>query len=494
MTLLLALLAPACAGGPRIPLTRLAGWHAVEAGDTRLIGDLAPEELQTLAGDLARFEAIFAKLAGWPGAASATPLTIYLFRGREIADRFGLGRRAAGWALETLDQSVITAQITSGQDSDRILLFHEITHVLLARDRRAPLPAWYQEGLATYFSTVSWRDGATVVGAAPITAAAWLMTRGALPLDRLFTASTVRMNHDEILDFYATSWALSHYLLSSPSGRRQLTAFVNDLARGVPSDRAQSAAFDRSLDRLGQELTAHVGHLARGVPIETLFDAGEFAAPPPPPAVALAPGEVAYALGCLALAMVEAGGADAWRQGPGLARSFLARAIAEHAPDAPRVEAALGEARAVGGDTTGGATAVQAALASAPDDPNVRLRAARVALLRAQAETRSGSSPAFADAEKRFLHTLTLAPESASAWFGLGQALVRLERPDDAFRAFETARRFGWSRALDIAFARLHLARGDRGRAADLLRPIAYDPHDDRTREEAAALLKEALR
>jgi len=493
MALLVALLIPACAGSPRIPRLQLTGWHAAGAGGTRLIGDLAAEEIQSLAGDLARFDAIFAKLAGWPEGASTTPLAIYLFRSREIAERFGLGRGVAGWALGALDESFITVEISSGRDEDRNTLFHEYTHVLLGRNQRAPLPRWYDEGLATYFSTVSERNGAVVVGAAPGALAAWLTNRGALPLDRLFAASLVGMRFDEVSDFYATSWALSHYLLSSPSGRRELSTFVKQLARGVPSDEAQTAAFGRSVDRLGEELAVHVAHLNRGVPIETLIDGSAFGTPDPPSVIALEPGDVAYALGSLALERVEVGGVEAWEKGPGLARSFLKLALAEEAPDLPRVEAALGEALAVSGDAEGALAAVQAALALAPDDSRVRLHAARVALLRAEAEAPSSDSPTLAEAEKQYRHVLTLDPESASAWFGLGQTLVKMGRPDDAFAAFEAARRFGWSMPLDIALARLHLQRGEHERATDLLRPIAQDPHGGAQQEEAAELLEQTL-
>jgi tetratricopeptide (TPR) repeat protein len=491
--LLLVLLTPACASRSRIPLSQLAGWCAAEARGTRLIGDLAPEEMRSLAGDLLRFDAIFAKLAGWPETISTTPLSIYLFRNRAIAERFGLGRGVEGWALDTLDESFITVHISSSwENGDRSTLFHEYTHVLLGRNQRTPLPRWYHEGLASYFSTVYERGGAVIVGAPPAALAARAASGGTFPLERLFAASTAEMRFQEIAGFYATSWALSHYLLSSPSGRRELSAFVKQLARGVPSAEAQKAAFGRSAGRLDQELAVHVAHLNRGVPAETLIEASAFAAPDPPPVVALEPDETAYALASLALATIEMDEAGEWETGPDLARNLLVLARDENASDV-RVEAALGEARAVSGDAEGALAAEQVALARAPDDSRVRLHAGRVALLRAEAAGPSGSSPALTEAEKQYRHALALDRESASAWFGLGKTLVRMGRAEEAFAAFQTARRFGWSERLDVALARLHLARGERERAADLLRPIAQDPHRGRTQEEASELLEQGL-
>jgi hypothetical protein len=492
IALLVALLLQACAGQPRIPDSRLAGWHAAESGRTRIVGDLAPEQLQKLAGELARFDAIFAKLAGWPEGASTAPLTVYLLRNREIALRFGLGRGTLGWALGSLEGSFITVLISSAAHEDRSTLFHEYTHVLLATNQRAPLPRWYNEGLATYFSTVSERDGAVIVGAAPATLAARVTHRGALPLDRLFAVSTSGMRWEEVGDFYATSWALSHYLLSSPSGRRELSAFVQQIARGVPGEEAQRAAFGRSVEKLGDELSVHVSHLSRGVPIETLIDASSIPAPDPPTVVALEPGAVAQALGTLALELALNEGRDDGEREAALARDLLGRALALDAPDAPQIEAALGEARALGGDGPGALAAVNAALSRAPDDPQVCRYAADVSLLRAEssADDAAASAAALARAEEQYRRALALAPASASAWFGLGQTLVRMGRPDDAFAAFESARRFGWSRTLDIALARLHLARGDRDQAVALLLPIAHDPHGGPTQQEAASLLE----
>jgi hypothetical protein len=493
LALLLALPTAACAGWLGIPRRELIGWHAVDSDGTRLIGDLAAEEIRELAGDLARFDGIFAGLAGWPARASSAPLAIYLIRSREIAERFGLGRGVGGWALRALDGTFIAVQITEGRDQDRGVLFHEYTHVLIARNQRSPLPPWYDEGLAMYFSTVSWRDDAVVVGGAPGTAAARLAAGGMLPLDRLFAASTAEMSYAETADFYATSWGLSHYLLSSPSGRRELSEFVKQLARGIPSQQAQPAAFGRSADRLGEELAVHVAHLARGVPVETLLDARDFPAHDPPPAVALEPGEVADALGALALEVVAAGDGEGGRHWPGLARGFLSMAHEEDPRGAARVEAALGEARAVSGDAEDGLADARGALARAPGDARVALRTARVALLAAEEQDPSASPAALGEAEKLFRHALALDAESTSAWFGLGQTLVKMGRADDAFTAFQTARRFGWSERLDVALARLHLERGERDLAAGLLRPIAQSPHKGPTQEEASALLETIL-
>lgn len=483
-----ASLLAACAGSLHVPHAWLTDWHVAQMGPTRLIGDLPAEELEQLAGDLARFEVIFARLAGWDeGTGTTRPLTIHLIRDRELAAHFDLGMGIAGWAMTTLDASYITLLITSGRDSNRGTLFHEYTHVLLARNEHTPIPRWINEGLAVYFSTLNERSGAVVVGAAPGAGAERVRQRGPMPLAELMDASLVDMKHVEVADYYATSWALAHYLMASPARRRELAAYLKLLARGTPGGEAQQAAFGRSLEQLSQELSTHVAYLSRGVPIETLFASSAFATPEPPTAVSLAPREVAFALGSLALAMLESDDAGDWTKGPPLAHGLLSLARNETAPAAPEIEAAFAEALAWGGDEDAARAAVQSALARAPGDPRVHLRAARVSLLRA--ETESDSAASLAEAEQQFARARTLDPNSAAAWFGHGQTLVKLDRERDAIAAFETARSLGWSRQLDVARARLHLARGEPALAAELLRPIAQDPHGGAVQKEAAELL-----
>lgn len=219
------------------PASRLVGFSATDAAGPRILGDVAADEMRRLATDLARFDAIFARLTGLPSGGGGPPLTVHLFRDHELAVAFGLGRGRAVWSFGTLDGSFIGVEVSPGRDESRNTLYHEYTHYLLARARRAPLPRWYHEGLACYFGTLSERGGAVVLGATPGTLAARVVSNGPLPLDRLFAASLDGMRLEEVADFYATSWALAHYLLSSPSGRRELAAFLRQLERGVPSGR-----------------------------------------------------------------------------------------------------------------------------------------------------------------------------------------------------------------------------------------------------------------
>ena len=224
--LALALLWVAGCAGPPVRRTSLDGWQTVETRGVRIVAEASAEELDALAGDLSGFHAAFSFLLGRE-ITSTGPTTIALVRDSALAGRIGLGQGHGGLCVDDVRWSVrlCSAAIPTGSRPGSTL-FHEYTHLLLWRHRSALIPRWYTEGLADYFSTVAFRDGALVVGALPAGRLDWLVQRRhPMPLDLLFGG-----DRDETLrgtaigDFYATAWALTHYLLSSPKGARRAVA------------------------------------------------------------------------------------------------------------------------------------------------------------------------------------------------------------------------------------------------------------------------------
>ena len=152
----------------------------------RLVAEASAEELDALAEDLSGFHAAFSFLIGRE-IASTGPTTIALVRDPELAGRIGLGWGVGGFAWTTFDGAFAFVRLSPSRVEIRTTLFHEYTHLLLWRHRNALIPRWYTEGLADYFSTVAFRDGALVVGALPAGRLGWLVhRRHPMPLDLLF--------------------------------------------------------------------------------------------------------------------------------------------------------------------------------------------------------------------------------------------------------------------------------------------------------------------
>jgi Flp pilus assembly protein TadD len=480
------LLLAGCAPGPAIPRASLRGWHAVEVGDVRIVGDVGADEVARHGEALALFQGVFAHLAGWSAGVGGVPVRVVLLREPALARHFGLGGGVAGWALVTLDGGFAAVAARESHAETRSTLFHEYTHVLLRRNRRAPVPPWYDEGLASFFGTLEARDGAVVVGAAPGAEVARLAARGPLSLALLFEGDVWGRRAEGVADFYATAWGLAHYLVLSPRGRREMAQLAEQLSRGAAPAEAQRRAFGRSTEALEEELRVYVSHLARGVPIEVIVEPEGLVLPEVGRAQALDPADAACALGELALQLAEAEGAAS-----ALATRLLALGVDAGGATA-RCEAALAEARALGGDAERAAAALASALARSPDDARVSVLAGRAERARADALEGAAAAAALRAGEAHFRRALAQDRRSAAAWFGLGQGLARAGQPDAARRALETARRLGWSPSLDLALGELELARGERERAFALLWPLVQDPHRGPTGDEASALLERA--
>src|SRR5262245_60958046 len=163
--LLLPIAFAGCLFDPVIPSSQLSGWHAIDIGTVSLAGDLPSVEIERFAGDLAVFSGAFSHLAGSP-AGGAVPARVFLIRHPKLAKRFHLGVAIGGWTLPTLDGQFCAVAVQSNRVATRSVLYHEYTHVLLRRGRRAPVPPWYDEGLASFFETLHARGDTVVVGAA----------------------------------------------------------------------------------------------------------------------------------------------------------------------------------------------------------------------------------------------------------------------------------------------------------------------------------------
>ncbi len=472
---LAALTATACAGLP-VPRSQLEGWYEVETSGVRILADGGPERLREVAADLTAFDAAFAYLFG-RRIEPTVRTKICLIGNPRLADRFHLGRGVEGLALVTLEGAFALVRLRPNSAQTRITLFHEYTHLLLARNRRTPLPRWYNEGLSEYFSTLGRRDGAVVVGAVPGNRLEWLAARGPMPLDRLFDSIEERQPQ-EMLDFYATSWALSHYLMATPTGRRALARFSDDLAHGAAVEEARRAAFERTWESLTEELSAHIDHLVRGFDAEAALESDRIAIDEPPAPHPLTAGDAALELGVLALALADEGESE---HNLHVARALLEAALADDDEDG-RARAALARARALEGELAVAEETISIALRNTPDDTEVLLRAGQVAL--------SAEEPGLAEA--RFRSALSLDESSAAAWFGLGRSLARTDRSKAALAALERARALAWSASLDVEIARLLLEAARQDEAFALLWPLTQDPHGGRASEEARDLLSEA--
>ena len=184
------------------------------------------------------------------------PVDVVALDSAEGLDRLLPADTVAGVTPSLWSQPVIVMP-GSFDRLQRMVVAHELTHVLLAGWARQPW--WFREGLATYAETIAWEGSAR------------RLTLGRIPRHRVRHVFHRPQGLREILaggtdfdaDHYATAWALVHFLLNRhPHAFQELQA---RFARGEEPREAWAAEFPLwaterpdGPERLERELRAYL--------------------------------------------------------------------------------------------------------------------------------------------------------------------------------------------------------------------------------------------
>jgi len=460
------------------------GWLEVRTEDFTVVGNAPRGKLRALARELLLFHALVEKATTGRFQRSPVPVRATVFRTDSQARPF-IGP-FAGVMMRRLPGYFAFLSADQPQFQTRRILFHEYSHYVLRRNRRIAYPRWYDEGLCDYLSSVRFRDDAVIVGAALTDRLGELTRSGVMPLAELFGGEG-EPGGATLSSLYASSWALVHYLNSSPDGRSRLNRFASRLARGEEWRSAYAASFDVDLEALQATVAEHVHHLERGVRFDHDIRVDSLEVPEMWAEAPVEPAEVAYQLGTMARLRGEPTGDP---DSLATACAFFEQSIATDASHA-RARAALAWSRAVDKDWEASAALLEQAQREAPSDAVVALEAGRVQLLRA---AREGAGSAEAEAARATLErAVQLGPDLPEAHAALARAYVALGRePRRAIAAFERARGLGaWYPPLEVELARQYLLVGEPRRAEALLAPVAADALGGDTSTEARRMLDE---
>lgn len=166
-----------------------------------------------------------------------------------------------------------TAYYRSGPDRDHIVMqsldaesypvvVHEYAHLIM-RHSGARFPAWLNEGLAEFYSTISPVAGQMSLGRVPMGRLNELRYSGELfDLPRLFavdsrSAEYTRRSHAGT--FYAQSWALTHMILTGDGYREGSGRFMAAMSGGKPSAQAIEEVYGRPLTDVLGDLRRYIG-------------------------------------------------------------------------------------------------------------------------------------------------------------------------------------------------------------------------------------------
>jgi Flp pilus assembly protein TadD len=133
---------------------------------------------------------------------------------------------------------------------------HEYGHYLL-QTNFPPVPSWWEEGFADYYSTIQIEKKQFIIGTAP-EGYADLLERGLMPMGQLLSATNSSREYNEAGRkrgiFYAQSWLFVHYLFSNKLLDQTSQYFDLTMNRGEVPAAAVQKAYGRTLKELEIEL------------------------------------------------------------------------------------------------------------------------------------------------------------------------------------------------------------------------------------------------
>lgn len=249
-----------------------SAWTEIAAGDVRVVSDADAASALSLLQRVVQARTLIARATGMTAGDAAEPVLVLAPKGkngmREIVG--DASRRNPGLLIAASLPSPyghhFAIRLGAREARSQAVVLHEYTH-LVTRQHLGNVPAWLDEGLSEFWSTLTERGDRLEAGR-PIDRYVRRLrrTREWIPVADLVKVPRGRYDavKGKVELFYAESWALVHYLLF-----RQQTSRI-DFAPELPPDL-------NSLDRM---LRAYV----HGPLIGVAFEAR--------PAVSPAPGAV----------------------------------------------------------------------------------------------------------------------------------------------------------------------------------------------------------
>ena len=233
------------------PCLAAGEWSAARSAHFEVYTQSGLENARTMLAWFERLHAFFAQQTGW-NVDNRLPVRVIAFRSAEEFDLYRLRPSADAYYVATEDRDFI---VLSGSEAGDIrMAAHEYWH-FVEHAQGLRLPAWLNEGLAEFFSTVRLTRDGRIGGEVPGHVKA-LRTHGWIPLADVLSMpleAPASGKRDASEMFYAESWALTHMLVRAPDyaphfsdlvARMGLETSGPELLRSIYGKRLETIARD----------------------------------------------------------------------------------------------------------------------------------------------------------------------------------------------------------------------------------------------------------
>ncbi|MFQ5527887.1 MAG: hypothetical protein ACE5GX_16715 [Thermoanaerobaculia bacterium] len=295
----------ACGAEPADADIEPEAWNRLESESFRMTSNGDPEWSAQILVDIELFRRSFEQLAPGIDAGFPIPTQIVAFKDAESYALFKTAAdtassRIMGQFLGHRDGNFITLNVDPRMSGGLGIIIHEYVHHIVTQNLPR-VPRWLNEGLAEYYSTFEVEGRFAVIGRPVIRHLNWWRRNHEVEVvEVLGEPGADAHSIGNAGHYYAVSWAMAHYLLSTPGGADVLASYLEAMTLEADPADALLSALGLSAGELEDELRRHVGVgvlPTASLGLEELGPVEIRQGPSPPPATLTILGELAARLG-----------------------------------------------------------------------------------------------------------------------------------------------------------------------------------------------------
>ncbi|MEN5052313.1 DUF1570 domain-containing protein [Brevundimonas naejangsanensis] len=255
-----AALAVASALSSFVASPALAEWLRAETDHFIVYGDTSEGSLRRYAQKVERFDALLRTYYPIPTDHEIPKLEIYMAEGRRDMNRMspGISEGVAGYYSPNSGR-IYTIVDTRSSMGD-VVVFHEYAHHFMFQMQANAYPSWFVEGFAEYYSTATLTNDRIQFG-----------RHNPGRMNSLTSGFNSWAKMEDVLKwripdsgrfpahlYYAQSWAMTHYFMSTPDRTQMLGRYLSAVARGEDSIIAMQAATGRTPAQLQDDIWRYI--------------------------------------------------------------------------------------------------------------------------------------------------------------------------------------------------------------------------------------------
>lgn len=259
-----------------LPSTASAEWLRAETQHFIIYGDTNERTLRNYAQKVQRFDSFLRTYYPIQSEYEIPKLEVYLADGRRDMLRAepSIGASVAGFYSPNSGR--IHAVVDTDSVSGTLVLFHEYAHHFMFQMKADAYPSWFVEGFAEYYATADVRPDRIEFGRPDKNRMSYFVqqsTNSWAPMADVLKWKVNASGRYRAGDYYAQAWGLTHYMLSTPERKQQLSQYLNAVVQGEDS----LLAMERITGRTAAQLQSDMRRYLSGS-VETFIPQVEFPA------------------------------------------------------------------------------------------------------------------------------------------------------------------------------------------------------------------------